>query len=102
MDHETLHPFALGLSASSADALDLFKKRLFYNKPIDEARLRVLIECVAGEIGNLACNTGISLSVVMERNIAKLRARYPDKYSDELAESRDLEAERKALSEQGG
>lgn len=33
----------------------------------------------------------------MEKVIAKLRARYPEKYDDELADNRDLVAERKAL-----
>lgn len=34
---------------------------------------------------------------VLERVIAKLKARYPDKYSDEHANNRDLETERKIL-----
>ena len=33
----------------------------------------------------------------MERNIAKLKKRYPEKYSDEAAEVRDLAAEREIL-----
>jgi hypothetical protein len=34
----------------------------------------------------------------MEANIAKLRARYPEKYSDEAAAKRDLEAEADAMA----
>lgn len=36
-------------------------------------------------------------TVTRERNIAKLAKRYPEKYSDELAENRNLDAERKIL-----
>jgi hypothetical protein len=38
-----------------------------------------------------------SLSDVMETNIAKLKARYTEKYSDELALNRNLNAEREIL-----
>ena len=40
-----------------------------------------------------------SLSDVMETNIAKLKARYPDKYSDESALNRNLDAEREILEQ---
>src|SRR5262245_10334445 len=43
----------------------------------------------------LACNAlGLSLAEVMEANIRKLRARYPERYDDRLAQERDREKER--------
>jgi len=41
---------------------------------------------------------GISVEKVREVNIAKLRKRYPDKFSLELSENRDVEAERVVLA----
>jgi NTP pyrophosphatase (non-canonical NTP hydrolase) len=45
-----------------------------------------------------ACNAlGFKLEDVMASNIAKLKTRYPDKYTDEMAANRDTKAEQKAL-----
>lgn len=52
----------------------------------------------------LACNTlGISLEEVMQKNIAKLQQRYPEKYSDSLAaeQNRDREKERQVIMDGG-
>lgn len=38
-------------------------------------------------------------AVTMRKNIDKLRARYPEKYEDALAETRNLEVERKILEQ---
>lgn len=40
---------------------------------------------------------GVDPRVTRDRNIAKLKARYPEKYSDDNAEIRDLDTERKIL-----
>lgn len=45
----------------------------------------------------LADTMGISIETAMERVIAKLKKRYPEKYTDDLAENRDLAAERAVL-----
>lgn len=48
--------------------------------------LAIGIDTVHGDFGE-----------VLDRNIAKLRARFPEKYSDENAINRDVDAERKIL-----
>lgn len=40
---------------------------------------------------------GMDMGTLMERNIAKLKARYPEKFTEESATNRDLEKERKIL-----
>ena len=58
------------------------------------------------ELGDLmwyiaeACDAmGFSLQDVMEANIRKLKVRYPDKFTEERAGNRDLEAEAYAISQ---
>lgn len=43
---------------------------------------------------------GIKFEDVMDRNITKLKARYGEKFSEEKAEHRDLDSERKILEGQ--
>lgn len=59
---------------------------------------------LAEEIGDMqwyqaiACDVlGTTLEIEQERNIRKLKTRYPDKYSDDAAINRDVEVERKVL-----
>ena len=87
----------LGMMSELGELADAIKKHLIYGASLDEVNL---IE----ELGDgdwYRSLFGDALSVSFEeawtKNIAKLRARYPDKFTEEKALNRDLEAERKAL-----
>lgn len=87
----------MGLSTEAGEALDMFKKHIYYGKEFDEINL---IE----EIGDamwylaIACNAlDITFEQVMEKNIEKLKARYGDKFSEEKANNRNLNIEREVL-----
>jgi hypothetical protein len=45
----------------------------------------------------LADDLGVSFEQMWEKNINKLKKRYPDKYSHDKALNRDTDAERKIL-----
>jgi NTP pyrophosphatase (non-canonical NTP hydrolase) len=88
---------ALGMVTESAEFADMLKKHLFYGKPLDEVNLA---EEIADNLWYCAMALralGTDFETVMERNIAKLRARYPEKFTEELAENRNLEKERAIL-----
>ena len=88
----------LGLSSEVGEFADALKKHIFYGKPLDKINL-------SEESGDLmwylalAANVPgmLSLDESMHRNIAKLKARYGDKFSEYAASNRDLESERKIL-----
>lgn len=87
----------IGMCTEAGEFQDAVKKHLFYGKPLDTVNL-------AEELGDLmwyvaiACDTlGVSLQEVMEKNIAKLKARYGDKFTEEAALNRNLEKERTIL-----
>ena len=88
---------AMGLQTESAELTDALKKHVFYGKPIDEINL-------AEEVGDLLwycailCEAlGIEMEVVAKANVHKLKLRYGEKFSEEGALFRNLEAEGKGL-----
>ena len=88
---------AMGMVTESGEFMDAFKKLTIYGKVIDKTNL-------VEEIGDifwycaLACRTlGVSFEEVFDRNIQKLKIRYPEKFTSENALNRDLKAEREAL-----
>jgi NTP pyrophosphatase (non-canonical NTP hydrolase) len=100
--HEEVHLVDLlhagiGMSTESAEFLDALKKHMFYGKPLDTVNLK---EEVADQLWYCALALralGANFEEVMETNIAKLKARYPNKFDEEKALTRDLETERKIL-----
>lgn len=87
----------LGLMSETGEIADALKKHIIYGKELD------LIN-VMEESGDLSWYQALMLTAVkktmeeaMEKNIAKLKARYGDKFSQHAALNRDLAAERETL-----
>lgn len=87
----------LGKMSELGELADAIKKRLIYGKPLDEINL-------VEEIGDDSWYTALILDALAvgweaawQKNIAKLRTRFPDKFTEERALNRDLDAERAAL-----
>lgn len=73
------------------------KRALFYGKPFDFTAVENTVMDICNGIGSLAFCCGINLSQAMAMNIAKLRERYGEKFTEEAAINRDLASERKVL-----
>ena len=100
-DMQSLLHASLGMLTESAEFADGIKKHVFYGKSIDRINL---IE----ELGDLSWymslaieELGTTWEEVWEINIAKLQKRYPGKFTEKLANNRDLDAEREVLEEKG-
>jgi NTP pyrophosphatase (non-canonical NTP hydrolase) len=92
---------SMGMSTESSEFVDTVKKTIFYGKSLDKVNLIEEMGDILYYIA-MACNVlGTDFETVMERNIAKLKARYPEKFTEELAENRDLEKERAILEGKG-
>lgn len=77
---------------------DVVKKYTVYNKEIDERIELMLLKDIYIDLISYGClYEESSLSNVLQKNIDKLRVRYPEKYQDNLAVNRNLDAEYKAL-----
>lgn len=89
---------ALGLTTEVGEFVDVVKKQLFYG------RLPDLKNCIE-ELGDICWYLGIAMDVlgtnfdeVQQLNIAKLRKRYPEKFTEDNAINRDIENEMKVFS----
>ena len=79
---------------------DIVKKYIAYNKPIDSEQEVLLLKNITNILIELLTFMEIdSLMDCLERNINKLRIRFPDKFTEENALNRNLELERQTLEE---
>jgi NTP pyrophosphatase (non-canonical NTP hydrolase) len=86
----------VGLAGEVGELAQLLERWVYYGQPLS-------IADVEEELGDclwyiaLLCNAaGIRMDRAMEGNIAKLKARFPHKFTEEAAANRDTAAERKA------
>jgi NTP pyrophosphatase (non-canonical NTP hydrolase) len=89
---------AMGLVTESAEFLDVMKKYLFYGKLMDVVNMKEECGDIFWYLAILADEMGeANFTNMLQTNIAKLRARYPEKFTEEAAQKRDLLTERKVL-----
>jgi NTP pyrophosphatase (non-canonical NTP hydrolase) len=88
---------AMGMQTEVAEFTDMLKKHIFYGKPLDLINLKE-------ELFDTTWYMAIALDVLegsfeegFQKNIDKLKARYPEKFSEEKAINRDLKKERSIL-----
>ncbi len=87
----------MGLCTEAGEFLDTIKKYIYYGKTLDEVNL-------VEEQGDIFWYSALALNIlkttfkeVKEKNIEKLKQRYPEKFTEEKAINRDLEKEREIL-----
>ncbi|MEL6177405.1 MAG: nucleoside triphosphate pyrophosphohydrolase family protein [Myxococcota bacterium] len=81
---------ALGLAGEAGEAADLIKKHLFHDHPLDRDKLRDELGDVLWYVATLARTLDLDLAQVAQRNIDKLRIRYPEGFSAERSRNRSL------------
>ena len=81
---------AVGVATESAELVDQVKKHIIYGNELDKTNL--LEECgdILWYMAIILRNYDSSFEKVMEANIEKLKVRYPDKFSQEKCNNRDL------------
>ncbi len=87
----------LGIASEVGELTDALKKHLFYGKALDRTNLKEEAGDALWYLAILLAACGFTMDDAMRSNIAKLQRRYPDKFDAELAQNRDLDAERAAL-----
>ncbi len=89
---------AMGVSTEAGELLDAVKKYVFYGKPLDETNLFEEVGDIFWYLAIMADELGFDFETAMQKNIAKLQARYGAAFSSERAQKRDLDKERQILS----
>jgi NTP pyrophosphatase (non-canonical NTP hydrolase) len=81
-DHEIMLVWnALGLAGEAGEVADTIKKAIFHQHGIDRDELIKELGDVLWYVAALCTKLDVSLSEVMEKNIAKLIKRYPNGYA---------------------
>lgn len=88
-DCRTLSNVGLGLAGEAGEVADLIKKHLHQGHDLNVAAMVDELGDVAWYLA-LGCEiVGVSLDTVMERNIEKLRRRYPEGFDSERSRNRE-------------
>ena len=88
---DQLSNMALGLAGEAGETADLLKKHLFHGKPLNADEVVKELGDVLWYVAGMATAVGVSLGDVAQRNVDKLRTRYPDGFSVEAsAQRRDV------------
>lgn len=98
----------IGLSGEVGELCGFWQKMVYYGKFVGPEEFKQKIADEAGDVlwyvAELLTAAGLTLEGVLAGNVAKLRARYPERYTDAAAadEARDRTAEAQAVAVASG
>ena len=81
----------MGLCGESGEAIDLLKKHLFQGHALDREKMIKELGDVAWYLAEAATGLGVDLSEVLQRNLDKLHARYPQGFDTQRSQHREAE-----------
>ena len=81
----------MGLCGESGEAIDLMKKHLFQGHALEREKLIKELGDVAWYLAEAATGLGVDLSEVLQRNLDKLHARYPQGFETVRSQHREAE-----------
>jgi NTP pyrophosphatase (non-canonical NTP hydrolase) len=79
---------------------DILKKEIFYDRTIDPEVVKLKLKQIDYCISFILHLRFMTSEQAMKSNIAKLKFRYPHKFTEQSALNRDLEGERKILEQE--
>src|SRR5690554_6096432 len=86
---DNLH-MAIGVVTEAGEIADVFKKFLAYKKPIDWVNVKEEIGDIMWYIANICNINGWDLKDILQTNINKLKARYPNSFNQHDAINRNI------------
>jgi len=95
---EVLHA-VVGIGSEAGEMIEALLPVMFGGKEFDVDNAHEEGSDLLWYLAKLFKYTDTTFERVMEANIAKLRARYPTKFSEEAAKNRDLDAEKAAMKD---
>lgn len=78
----------MGMNGEAGEAIDILKKHLFQGHELDEKHIAKELGDVAWYLAISAKALGYELNDILDMNIAKLKARYPEGFDSELSVNR--------------
>ena len=86
---KTLVNTALGLAGESGEVADIIKKTFFHGHSLDREALYKELGDVLWYLAVMADALGFALDEIAQANVDKLRARYPEGFSQERSINRE-------------
>lgn len=77
-----------GLSGEAGELHDMIKKWIFHEKPLDEEHAKKELGDVMWYVAMMCYSFGWDLDEIMQKNIDKLKARYPEGFDTVRANNR--------------
>jgi len=90
----------IGLATEAGEFLDGLKKYVFYGKSLDATNLVEEAGDSEWYIAIALDRLHVKMNAMLQINIDKLATRYPNKFTEDSAINRDLDAERKILEQE--
>src|SRR4051812_31619137 len=87
-DSERLFDAAAGLAEEAGEILGLVRKHVYQTHPLARDKLQTELGDALWCLTIAAQSAGLTLEQVAAANVAKLRARYPDGYTDTASRER--------------
>ena len=78
----------LGLAGESGELLDMVKKWIFHNTRLDRDHAKKEVGDVLWYVAMICHSMGWDLDEIMQMNVDKLKARYPEGFDTELSQHR--------------
>jgi len=96
-EKKTPGTFVYRIGIISGMILDFYKKYCYYDKELDMDKLKDCLKDMFQSISNFCKERKYDMGEIRNKNIAKLKERYPDKFDKEKAVKRNLKKERNIL-----
>lgn len=87
----------MGVVTEAGEMMSALKKTKIYAKELDKINLIEEVGDVMWYLALLADELGVSFEEIWDKNIRKLKVRFPEKYHEDLALNRKLDHERSEL-----
>ena len=100
MSMRLLHS-VIGMMGELGELAGALEKWIWYGQPFDDVNFKEELGDTNWYQAEAMNALEAKFEEILQKNIDKLRTRYPDKYTDEAALNRNLEAERTVLEEIG-
>ena len=95
--HPDLLHAAIGITTEAGELMDTVKKPFFYGAEFDQVNFEEELGDLLWYIAIACDRLDITFEEIMEKNIQKLKTRFPMKFSKYDALHRDVSSERKVL-----
>lgn len=86
----------IGICTESGELMDVIKKNIFYKQSIDIPNLKEEVGDILWYLGLICMHLECTFEDIMDMNIKKLKARYPNKFTVDKAKNRDYKVEQDA------